>query len=223
MAKAPKKKRPRRTTGFLHDNDKKKHFPNGIAATVLALVNYWLNLTEQKPEFLSVEDFVKESDLVNIYNTVALMYGGVANAAENDGGVEGLIGGLTRNEQALHYIHLRALADLVKIPTGLLLLFTQMVSDEYRALLEEEDRGKPLETIRSAKAVLEAAEIAAQAAYDNGTLAFVHLYKDFKEPPRDRYMARARTLLEWRNIYTSVSAKERAAAVAANIEVERKP
>ncbi len=207
MAKVPRK-RPRTTTKVRPDGDDEKIFPTGISATVLAIQNYWLSLTNGADEFLKPEDFCAGGNFIEVYSKVANHYAGIIKKPKKPGGIARMIHRISNGKEGVQFFHLRAFAEFVGLPTGLFLLFTQMASDERRALEDNlkgdhrDPREEALTFIRRVKKTIEAVEHHVEHNVKTGELISIHTYPG-PSNPTEAHMAKARMLKVWSDAYNA--------------------
>lgn len=196
-----RKKPTRTTTKTKSDDDETKRFPNGISATVLAIQHYWKSLTIGGPDRMTPGQFC-DSGFRDVYRNVIDKYRGIRKRPHPDEG-DGLakaIHKLTNGTTDLEFFHLRSFAEFVGLPTGIFLLFTQMVSDERRALDDRTPATQMKEEllclIRATKAVMVDAENYITEHPDLERI-FTHVY----DTDGQKYMAKADVLKVWSDAF----------------------
>jgi hypothetical protein len=153
MATKSGKRKP--THHHRDDEEPGKKFPNGISATVQAVVQSWIPLLSgDHTTQLSRPEFVRRSRFVEVYNRIAKKYGGVNKKPRTEGSASSMLNDITFGRHDLPYFKLRALAEFVELPTGLFVLFSQCVSAEREARDSGSDaRAKCLEIITGIRRV----------------------------------------------------------------------
>lgn len=195
------KKKPRSTTKVKSDKNEDKKFPNGISATILSIQYYWENITNGAPEGITPNQFC-DLGFRETYRSIIETYRGIGKRADPDktDQLPKSIHFLCNGTQDLHFYQLRAFAEYLGIPTGLFLLFTQMVSDERRILESgrtlADAQQHAIEFIRKLKVVFESAENQIDNAGRDERI-FTHVYDN----EGIEHMAKARTLKIWTDSY----------------------
>jgi hypothetical protein len=138
----PNPKKHRRTRKLvLKDRSPPKRFPSSIAATVLAIRQYWLQEIERidkNTPGLSVEDFLNESDFEECYLRVMSLYRGIRNPPLDS--PDSQLYDIPKNDTNMDYYKLRTFAKFTEVrPAGIFLLFTQLVGEELRAIDQGRD------------------------------------------------------------------------------------
>jgi hypothetical protein len=173
------RKRPRTTPKHREDRDEEKCFPNGISATVRAIQQYWPHIIDPTvSENLGVDEFLSKSDFIAVYESVIDIYQGIEQKAKEYSSINGMIGDIGRPEKGkkLSFYELRALAAFVDLPTGLFLLFTQLISDERREKDEGGDpRGRAQKLINGIRAFVNAAQKHIDSI-EEGDQLFTYIY-----------------------------------------------
>jgi len=190
---------PRTTTKVRPDGDLKKRFPNGISSTILAVQYYWHELKNNGQAGLTPEKFCDEAGFRKVYQDIVDLYPGIrkkANPAEGDG-LARMIHRLANGTQDIEFFQLRAFAQYVGLPTGLFLLFTQMVSDERRSIEQHRDPHEAsLKLLGQVRKAIEAAETCIENNR-NELRIFTHAYDEVGA----KQMAKARTLKVWSDAF----------------------
>ena len=198
----PFSRRPRTTIKVRPDGDPKKRFPTGISSTILAIQNYWLSLADGGDEHLTPLQFCNEGKFAATYERVTQHYRGIRKKARTRTAIARMIHRVVNGNQDIEFFHLRAFAEHVGLPTGLLLIFTQLVSTESRAIQQGQDgKAEAIDLVRRVKSVMELAERQLAAASPETPL-FNHFYDEFVDPLK-RHMAKAQTLKDWSDTYNS--------------------
>lgn len=200
-----RRKLSRTTTKTKSDDDESKRFPNGISATILAVQHYWTSLTKGGPDRLTPEQFC-EAGFRDAYKSVIQKYRGIVKRPDPDqgSGLAKAIHNLANGKTELEFYHLRSFAEFIGLPTGVFLLFTQMVSDERRLLesgaTSDNTKEDLLNLIRSTKAVMIAAEKYI-TDHPESQRIFTHVYDDAGH----QHMAKADVLKAWRDAFVAAS------------------
>ncbi|UCI07322.1 hypothetical protein [Mesorhizobium sp. B1-1-8] len=180
-----------------------KLFPDGIEATFLAIQNYWLNLKMKKPERMSALQFTK-AGFRRVFKAVVAKYGAVVDPGDvdDDDSIKRVLQRLCSQNRALEFYHLRSFAEFVELPTGMLLLFSQMVSDERRMLDDgfslEQTNDFLIDFITSTEHAVKAAR---QLLEERGKFDRVFTFAYDKKGHKQ--MARAKTLLAWSEAFNA--------------------
>jgi hypothetical protein len=142
------------------DDKKDKFFPNGIAATVRGMQQYWPNVNDStKPVKLTADEFLSMTNFIDKYTEATEPYSAIAKRSRTRESIKGMILDVGRPQGNISFYQLRAFATFVGLPTGLFLLFTQLVSEERRDRRERKDpRVEAMKLIRGVRAFADAAE-----------------------------------------------------------------
>jgi hypothetical protein len=121
---------PRAVAKEIADHAPEKYFPNGIAATMLAIQYNWHSVVAENGERdLSAPRFCKETRFAETYMAVQALY----PSRERITNVTTVVRDNVNQDRNIDFTDMRAFAELLGIPTGLFLLFTQFVSNERHA------------------------------------------------------------------------------------------
>jgi hypothetical protein len=115
------------------DGHFEKKNPTGIEATIRAITQYWFSNTGEAQE---IREFLthNDSEFEKIATSVLARYSGVGNEVRE---FTSYITNMETGQKHLKFFELLIFAELLKIPTGLFLFFTQMVSDEHRFSVDD--------------------------------------------------------------------------------------
>ena len=210
MPSRPRKpsRKPPTTIKPYPDGHKKKRSPNGVRSVLLAIQYYWLSLIAQKKdlEHLTAARFCANSEFEKVFQQTCARYPAMSKKPEK---LYRVLQKLTLGEHNIEFVHLLAFSQFVGLPLSLFLLFTQMVSDELRALEGGPDfRSHAVDVLRRIRFVVELAE--RQVAQSRpGEHLFIHFYDEFDDP--GRFMAKAISLKTWSDAFNSTEARALAA------------
>lgn len=133
MSKPRKPKAPSSISDRV-DGDSVKKYPNGIAATARAIAAYWVDNPTNPGKPLTIDQFYQETEFADCYEAIRKRYPGLGGRTPTKpDSVKTIPNNIAAGRHALEYGQIRALADMCKIPLGILLLFSQFVSMELRA------------------------------------------------------------------------------------------
>lgn len=152
---------PRAIVTEVADRDAEKYFPNGIAATMLAIQRNWDAVANGGPRDLSARKFCDEAGFAAVYKAVQALYprrkqiDNVRKIAVSRSTNQG-----KKDSRNIDFADMRAFADFVGgFPTGLFLLFTQFVSNERHAGEDRQAAHKEaVDLIEGVRRVVDAAE-----------------------------------------------------------------
>jgi hypothetical protein len=156
-------RRPHRTAPR-PDGDPFKRFPNGLRATLKSIRKFWHGAFVHEGAERNVDNFAKR--FLTTYNEVASRYG---RKPKTQASLKSLINKLESSGEEgtdITFTKMRAYAEFVGIPTGLLLLFSQAVSHEAQGRNREEIK----EFIIRCRLALGALENYAARARTNATI-----------------------------------------------------
>jgi len=128
-------RRPRRTAPR-PDGDPFKRFPNGLRATLKSIRKFWHGAFVHEGAPRNAGNFAKR--FLATYNEVASRYG---RKPKTQASLKSLINKLESSGVEgtdITFSKMRAYAQFVDLPTGLLLLFSQAVSQEAQGRTREE-------------------------------------------------------------------------------------
>jgi len=201
MPRKPSTK-PRATIRRLPDRHKRKRAPNGVRSVLLAIQYYWHSLSTNKAEdeHLTPAAFCA-AGFEKVFDTTFERYPAMWKKPEK---LNRLLHHLTNGDHNIEFAHLLAFSEYVQVPLSVLLLFTQMVSDESRALDGTTDfRAHALRTLRRIRFVIQTAEHEIAECSPDQRI-FLHEYDEFEEP--GHMLAKARALKSWSQAYNSAEA-----------------
>lgn len=149
----------RATPSSKPDGHAQKRFPNGISATILAIQKHWHGISNGFYTNFSLQDFFEKTNFKEAYKLIISKYPGRSKIADADVSIKKLINNITAGRNDFEFYKLRSFSEYIGVPSSILLLYTQFVSREIKAIREEQD---PKETalvhIRRIRNIVDAAE-----------------------------------------------------------------
>jgi hypothetical protein len=179
-----------------------KKYPNGISSTVMSMYRYWISTSKGKPtKQTSRPQFVEKSNWVNVCKGVLERYPGIERKPKTPSSISSVVDDLSAGRHDLHYFHIRALAEVVDLPAGLFVLFTQCVSLEREANAQEpKSRDECLALIEGLGRIVEYSKKLLEA--DNPSAdRFMRHYDS------DSYLPNMDVLKGWRDAFNKRSAR----------------
>lgn len=178
------------------DGHRKKRYPLGLAETIAAISQYWNAARRQNganqvaveavSEKEAVKEFARDPRLLAIYAALRETYPGAAEWTVNeDSGLYALVHALAKGEKPIDFLRLRLFADYVGLPTGLLLIFSQCVSDERRERNPADVIHRSIRALRYLESRLDNSEVQKQSLRveygDGNSLPDIAILKELSE------------------------------------------
>ena len=189
-------KRVRVSATAVPDRHEDKFFPTGISATIVAISSRWSHVQNGGRDNLSVPEFLRITKFTEVLRYVNDIYKRRRNPVntESESSVKQYIYKLVNQKRSADFADLRIFAEFVGLPTGLLLLFTQFVSDENRMRNKEEFRIHALNFVKKLRNLIDDVERRLEQSTDD--YKFINVYSE------DKYSANVCELKKWADAYT---------------------
>ena len=186
------------------DKEPGKRYPSSLAQTFLAVRQFWLQETgkvDRATPGLSVKDFLRLSDFVQCFRETTALYPDCAKPPKKTSAIGGALHDMGIGNCDMEYYRLRALAKFTGLtPTGLILLFSQLVGEEQRARRDKRD--PKLATIQILDGIIRVAEEAKQHIRQKTDGADIFM-RTYDGTGKNSYLPDVGILNSWRIAFTN--------------------
>ena len=150
---------------------------------------------------MSVRDFLRNSDFEKCFKETSDLYPDCANPPKTPAAIRNAVNDMGIGACDMEYYRLRALARFTGLtPTGLILLFSQLVGEEQRA--KRDGRDPKIAITQILDGVIRVAEVAKQHVHKTSDGADIFMRK-YGENAKDGYLPDVAVLNEWKVAFSS--------------------